>query len=217
MTVTAEQRISMQHMEHVSRHALKRLNKRTQLSCEEIARILDKRLCVNIGSKPGIGKDHFLFYSLPDDDFFVAIQDRLDGTVITVLTLEYHANLAWTVTDQDCTKARDIFLNPPTQESAGQLGGSPCVLVISGHYIDSEGHQKTKSIFKTPSAPYQNDLKNIMEDEGFFTRLHEGAVAKGIDPWKMYGISIRYGKKSKATYFDLCDIHAWTPRSLRTH
>ena len=103
----------MQAFANFSKHAFERIEQRTSLSYEEIAFILDRKLTVNVGKKPGIHRNHLLFYSIADDDFFVVIQDELMGTVVTILPLDYHANLAWKISQEDCFKARDIYLCYP--------------------------------------------------------------------------------------------------------
>ena len=99
----------MQAFTHFSRHAFERIAQRTKLSCEEIALIIDRKLIVNTGRKPGFDRNHLLFYSAPDDNFYVAIQDGLTGTVVTVLPLDYHANLAWVVSLEDCALAEAVL------------------------------------------------------------------------------------------------------------
>ena len=98
----------MQAFTHFSRHAFERIGQRTKLSCEEIASILDRGLVFNTGKKPGFNRNHLLFYSEPDDDCYVAIQDGLTGTVVTVLPLDNPGNLARKVTPDDCPKAKEI-------------------------------------------------------------------------------------------------------------
>lgn len=198
----------MQSFTHFSRHAFERLAQRTHLSCEEIARILDRGLVVNTGRKPGLNRNHLVFYSVPDDDFFVAIQDELTGTVVTILPLEYQANLAWQVSDEDCVKAREILLSALKEESTQQTISASTLFMVSGHFIDSEGNQKTKVILKTASASYQNDIKAFLSDDLLFSKLNELAESKGINARQMFGISIRLGNRGAPILIDLRDIQS---------
>jgi len=91
----------MQVFTHFTHHAFDRITERTKLSCEDISFILDNKLVVNMGCKPGMPRQHLLFYSDLDDEYFVAIQDEMSGTIVTILPLEYHANLAWKVSEDD--------------------------------------------------------------------------------------------------------------------
>lgn len=193
----------MQAFAHFSRHAFQRIAQRTKLSCEEIARILDQGLAVNTGRKPGFNRNHLVFYSMPDDDFFVVIQDGLTGTVVTILPLEYQANLAWQITDQDCAKAREILLNAPRAALPLKTESDASHFILSSHFVDSEGNQKTKVLFKRGSWRYGNDIKAFLSDPAAFSNLDELARSKGIDPMRMFSVSIRLGNKGDPILIDL--------------
>ena len=184
----------MQAFSHFSQHALVRIAQRTKLTCEDIARILDRKLTLNIGRKPGFNRRHLLFYSALDDEFYVAIQDELTGTVVTVLTLEYHANLAWSVSLEECARVKNIYLST-LEDKPKLLTIKPSVFIISGHFLDHAGYQKTKVIRKISSEPYENNAKKLLSDREFFSKLNVFATEKQIDATKMFGISIRLGIK----------------------
>jgi hypothetical protein len=193
---------------HFSRHAFLRVVQRTKLSCEEIARILDRGLTVDTGRMPGFNRVHLLFYSVPDDDFFVAIRDGLTGTVVTILPLEYHANLAWRVADADCTKARSLVLAaPPDLRSALK----PTAFVVTAHHLTAEGRQKAKIILKAASAAYHDDLKQFLTSRDVFSNMGTFAAAKGIDPARMFAISVRHGNKGDPIRIDLREVRTVTP------
>jgi len=62
----------------------------------EVAALLDYRLTIPVGVR---GRAiHHLFFSPPDAQCFVAVQDSEDGAVITVLPIDYHESCAWQVT-----------------------------------------------------------------------------------------------------------------------
>jgi hypothetical protein len=212
----------VQQFTHFSRHAFERLTQRTRLSCEEIARILDRRLVVNTGKAPGFNRNHLVFYSVPDDDFFVAIQDELTGTVITILPLEYQANLAWEISNEDCAEARKILLSAPEEETPAQTKLTATVFVISGIFLDNEGNSKIKVILKTASAPYQNDFKTLFSDHFLFSKLDELARSKGINAQQIYSILIRLGNHGNPIIVDLCEVSSlnnavkWKPAAIDT-
>ena len=170
----------MQTFTHFSRHAFERIEQRTKLSCEEIARILDRKLALNTGRKPGFNRNHLLFYSAPDDDFYVAIQDGLTGTIVTVLPLDYHANLAWNIPLEDCIKAKELYLTAPVEDMQTQPASNATLFVISGHFLDGGGKQKTKVLQKLSSLPYENDIKKLLSDQAYFAKLNLLAAEKGI-------------------------------------
>ncbi|MBK1620747.1 hypothetical protein U5801_15815 [Lamprobacter modestohalophilus] len=193
----------MQAFTHFSKHAFDRIAQRTQLRCEDIAHILDRKLALNTGRKPGLNRNHLLFYSIPDDDFFVAIQDELTGTIVTVLPLDYHANLAWNISSEDCASAKALCMNAAAEHAQSQRSSSATTFFIHGHFIDTEGKQKTKALQKINSVAYKNDLENLLSDQAIFSKLEGVAADKGIDIKKMFGITIRLGRKGTPRIIDL--------------
>ena len=187
-------------------HAFERIAQRTKLSCEGIARILDQKLSLNTGRKPGFNRNHLLFYSAPDDDFYVAIQDGLTGTVVTVLPLDYHENLAWKVSPEDCVKAKELYLNAPVEDMQTQPASNATLFVISGHYLDGEGKQKTKVLQKVRSIPYENDIKQLLADHSYFAKLDLLAAEKGIEAKRMFGVSIRLGNHGVPITIELQEV-----------
>jgi hypothetical protein len=183
---------------HFSNHSIERILQRTKLSCEEIASIIDRGLAVNTGRKPGFNRSHLVFYSIPDDDFFVAIQDDLTGKVVTILTLAYQENLAWRITEQDCTKARDLLC---AAEKAGhdqvphydKNHQSPTRFIVSGHFYTAAGVQQTKTIKKIKSALFHDDIKEFIANSPIFDNLDALAAKNGIDAKSMFGITVRHG------------------------
>lgn len=91
--------IKMSHS-GITKHAKKRIGERTSLTDEQVLDILNGGGAVSLGSKPGINKCHDLFYSSLDKKHLVCIRDSIDGSLLTVLPIEYHANTAWVVTEE---------------------------------------------------------------------------------------------------------------------
>jgi hypothetical protein len=91
-----------------TRHAWQRVLERLSLTMDDVAQILDMGLAVEMGTSPGTNRCQRLFYSPPEDDFFIAIQDKTCGVVITVLPLAFHENLAWHAPNVALTKARRL-------------------------------------------------------------------------------------------------------------
>ncbi len=191
----------MQSFTHFSRHALVRAAQRTSLSCEDIAEILDRKLVVTIGITPGFNRKHLLFYSVPDDDYFVAVQDGLTGTVVTILPLDYHENLAWKISNVDCEKAKDIFLAAPPLVKQDPSKPSKA-FIISGHFIDENGQQKTKLILKESCDAYENDLMKFLAENRIFLQIDKLAVAKGIPTERMFSITVRQGRNGTPVVID---------------
>lgn len=191
-----------QSFAHFSWHAFMRVRQRTSLSCEEIANILDSKLVVNTGRQPGFNRNHLLFYSLRDDVWFVAIQDGLTGTVVTILPLDYHQNLAWRISQAECEKAKEVFLTAqmPKLDSASSL---PKVFLISGLFLDDDGRQKARLLLKTSSAPYEDDIAKFLSDDDVFGRIGDLAYAKEIPYERMFSLAIRHGRNGNPVVIDL--------------
>lgn len=190
----------MQAFAHFSQHAFVRIAQRSALSCEEIAEILDQKRCISVGKAPGFNREHWVFYSAQDQCCFVAIQDTMSGTVITVLPLDYHRTLAWEIAPTDCEKAKSLA-TPVGMGSSGKQTAT--MFTIRGHYLDETGAQKTKTLLKTPSAAYHHDLKQLLSDERLFQGLEAIAVEKSIPAHRMFSVSIQQGSKRTPLYIDL--------------
>jgi hypothetical protein len=198
----------MQSFANFSRHAFKRIAQRTLLSCEEIAEILDRGLVVNTGQRPGFDRVHLLFYSHVDNDYFVAIQDVITGTVITILPLDYHETLAWKINEADRECAREILLaahaaEKPSNVEKPRVRDTPKVFVIAGQYLDEDDRRKTKLLLKTPCDRYDNDLKKLLGDNTVIQEIERSASDKGIPIERMFAISVRHGKRGVPMTIDL--------------
>ena len=124
-----------------SKHAFKRLAQRTKLSVETIVDILEHKIYINLGMMPGFNKGYLLFYSSADEDYFVAIQDLLNGTVLTILPEEFHINSERKITDSDRQKIKKMYLDyldtkneiPPSFENKSSR------IFVSTQYLDKNG------------------------------------------------------------------------------
>jgi len=100
-------------------HAFSRVHDRLNLSSREIAEILNSNRYVPIGNDGH--RAHRLFYSAPDDYYFVAIQDERNGEVVTVLPIDYHNR--WKVSHEPLERAKQLIVEEhregvPANESA---------------------------------------------------------------------------------------------------
>jgi hypothetical protein len=200
---------------HFSRHATRRVVQRTHLSNSELANVLDRKLVVHTGVEPGLPREHLLFYSQPDDNCFVAVRDTLTGKVVTVLPLEYHENLAWSISNAQVDKAKELFRKasaPATdagkEEAAMALPSQPeptkstttkiqpSSLVVSCTFLNPFGRVAVRVLCKLQASRYQNDIQKFMRDEGTPDLLDTSVQQKGIDPSRVLAVSVRIGNKS---------------------
>ena len=184
----------MGRFSHFSRHALKRIKQRTGVNYFSIADILDGRMAVDIGQEPVFGRRHWLFYSEPDDCCFVAIQDSMSGLVITVLPLEYHANLAWKISLDDCQKAKTLATS-----CAGSVASSsasnipPSIIIVKARYASVEGYAKATTLIKFKASDYNSDLCKVLNDGSFESEIIYQCRRKAIDPSALIEVCIALG------------------------
>ena len=98
-----------QRFAYPSSHAAKRIAQRTSMDSIELMSLIDNGACVNIGQHAGSYRRHLLFFSPKDTFFYVAIQDERNGEIITVLPPEYHRNLAWKISTEQCQMAKKSY------------------------------------------------------------------------------------------------------------
>ena len=79
----------------LSIHASERLNERTQVDEKTLCKILDDEETIPLGfERTETNRQSLLIFSPKDEKFFVVVQDQSDGTVVTILTIEYWHNLS---------------------------------------------------------------------------------------------------------------------------
>ena len=190
---------------HFSHHATKRVTQRTKLTRLELASVLDHRLFVHVGNEPGLPREHLLFYSLPDEDFFVAVRDKMTGVVVTVLPLDYHANLAWSISPAQMKRAKELACNVARQTAADAIAKSqssssavpkaPRLLVVSCTYMEPSGRTAIKTLLKVPAIDYQCDIRTFFHDEGTPALIENAALRKELDPTRVISVAVRLGDK----------------------
>lgn len=92
----------------LTNHAAQRLNQRCTLSVKQFKHIMDKSATVQLSQQRGGRLVHRLFYSIPDEAWFVAVQDDNTGEVLTTLPLAYFENFHGHVSAVDRRKARTL-------------------------------------------------------------------------------------------------------------
>jgi hypothetical protein len=165
-----------------SEHALERVKERLSLSIEEVAAILDHDLAVFVGIDEYSNRHRRLFFSVPDNNFFIAIQDADSGEVVTILPLEYHLNLRGFVSENDAVEAAakmgravpDVWKLPGVMPS---VVSNTVVISVTG--LDSDGMPKNIGL-GTWKDRVPEDLSLLVEDPLFAREIAARALAKGI-------------------------------------
>lgn len=173
---------------HFSRHGSQRVSQRLAISAEELAEMLDHGLFVNTGSKPGFRREHLVFWSLKNDEAFVAIRDALTGTVVTVLPLEYHDNLAWPISEEVQLEAKALAKKGvPKRVKIRRI-------YVGVTYTAEDGSPKTKNLHSEPGEPYNGNL-DCFVSRGGLKNLKEMCEAKDISMDSVTAVLVRSGSK----------------------
>lgn len=175
-----------------SRHAFLRANQRLSIDVDELAAILDNGAFVDIGSEPCTSRSHRLFYSAPDRTCFVAIQDSMTGTVVTVLPLEYHKNLAWEVSEADQSIAKKLMESFRSKHVFQKLEAS--TISISVSYIESAETmvRKTKKLFGISVSDFPS-IRDVLSMPNLIEKIEAVAAEKGIGKGMILGAMLRKG------------------------
>lgn len=185
----------------VTKHASKRICQRLSLTEKKVRKLVDNGYAVNIGTEPGFNRRHMLFFCKPDMAHFVAVQDSMNGAIVTVLPLDYHRNLAWSADEADLKKAEEL---------ASYFFPAPFVPLnfrISFCYVDQINRQLVKSAFKWPARPYDGIPNRLFADQAFLRELVI-QIDKFEAPSTVYGIIVTLGKSSLRHIFSIEDLAA---------
>ena len=193
---------------HLSKHGLKRLTERTNIREYELINLIDKNRCLNIGVEPVFNKAHWLFYSERDNDYFVAIRDEFTGEVVTILTLEYHKNLAWAVKACEKHHAKRMYVTHGNHKCSTDM--LPSKFKVKLRYTEfSENNygyntSKCMNVCSIASKDYDDDVDNFVKeylnDDTFKKTLTERTEEHKIHVHDIVHdaiLQISFGKKVK--------------------
>ena len=93
----------------LTKHAKDRLILRTGLSINDFKKIYDEAKLLPIGKEGKSFRCHELFYSNPKNQCFVSIRDERNSEIITILPIDYHQNIAWSITTDAQSMAKNLF------------------------------------------------------------------------------------------------------------
>lgn len=114
-------------------HAYKRLNERCSLTPRELASIIHQGKYIPLGvHQNDKHKQHRLFYSIKDEQCFVAVCDTNNQEIITVLSMDYHS--AWRVDPDMVDEAKYLIIGRPSYKPvpvlAPENSTSPLVITM---------------------------------------------------------------------------------------
>jgi len=181
----------------LTHHAQCRLNQRTNITDVALRKILDRNAYISLGMEIVFDREHFLFYSQPDNECFVAVQDSMTGEVITVLPLEYHKTLSWKIDkklyneiDEELLKRAEVLAkyNVDPDSMAIQMS-------LKIRYLNSKDAICSKTLKKFPAEQYQNNPNVLINKKhkilNIVTRWMKGRCIQNV-----IDIYVSLGRKS---------------------
>jgi len=200
-----------------SNHALSRVEQRLNLSRRAVEELLERDLFVPVGVEPRGQREHRLFYSAPDKQCFVAIQDIRRGLVITVLPLDYHANICWQVSTDAQKLAMKIvsgsysvprFSVNDDIYPTGAVDVGPVTYRVSASLTNHYGNYlRSVSLGKWT---FNGDPEALKNDEAFREEIKaklETKISALPEPAYLSCLTLRKGKSSDMVVFDASEIY----------
>jgi hypothetical protein len=105
-----------------TKHGLERLMERVRMQPMELIHILfheEKYIPVGIEQKKK-RRHHCLFYSQRDRQCFVAVVDYCKQQIITILPVDYHQNICWTIHMDTIQDAISLHSKSYEKQSVGE-------------------------------------------------------------------------------------------------
>ncbi len=91
----------------LTRHATERIAQRTKLEPAEVKRLIDERRTWPVKGRPHNPATQQVFYSEPDQNWYIAMQDPANETVITVVA---YATSGLTLSARQLLRLKDLAL-----------------------------------------------------------------------------------------------------------
>lgn len=213
-----------QRFAYASHHGAKRIAQRTSMNILELMQLLDNDVCVNVGQVAGSHRRHLLFYSPKDKFYYVAIQNVLNGKIITVLPPAYHKNSAWKITDEQYQQAKRRYEDYTTAlmiesvttqkrslvKKNGKNPDKPIkyrtittteriyTIWVQALYIDKDKAPKRKTLFKASVGYYiddfQKSIDKLLQDPDIFQRIDSSIQKKRLFQGSVYAITFCHKK-----------------------
>jgi len=193
-------------------HAYERVLGRISMTHRELADLLGADLVIVIGQEQNNNRVHKLFHSAKDNVCFVAIQDIKTGTVITVLPIDYHENICWSVSIDAQQQAKKIITKDECITSNIEvINSNATVFRISGNLVDDYGkYIKTLNLGSWPCTPYEHSVDSLIEDDKFkdflVEKINEKLGTLCNTPILIQTIAIRIGSRGEPVSFSLSDL-----------
>jgi len=171
-----------------TRHAFIRVHERLGLPVQDVATILQTKRTLPLGHEVGTTRGHELFFSAPDNQCFVAVVDENDGTVITILPLDYHETLGWKVSEDAQLMARGCFTTDFATEATAEVASLP-LFYLRAHLELPDGQLRIVNLGTWPSEAYSGNMAKLFEDDSFVAEVKR-RIARKCDSGNLHCILV---------------------------
>ena len=176
----------MKNLTILSKHADIRLKQRTELTPSHITKIIGSVKYVDLGSLPGFNNKYLLFYSVLDNEYFVAVQNGSTGNIITILPTRLQDDLPRKITEVDFDTAKIKIL-----ESTSNRKNEPSKFHIKYHYTES-GIERSRKLCSLDCIEYTYDINRFIKKVDIFSLVEKELKLQNILR-TVHSISIRRG------------------------
>ena len=186
-----------------TRHAWSRVIDRLSLAPSEVAALLDYDLAVPIGSRGG--RLHRLFYSAPDRQCFVAIQDEENAAILTVLPIDYHESCAWPVSPTAQREAEGLLRERPVPAADGidsLDGDAASVFRVGCYFRDGQGTVRPAYLGTLPAEQFSREVNRLLEDDSALDEIQRRASDKRRMGEVVLKAFVRLGRRGPVTMID---------------
>ena len=190
---------------HFSKHSIKRIAERTQLKPQDISTIIENGSYVSLGFIPGFNKEHLLFFSVADNDFFFIVRDYFTMSILTVLPVTYQRWLPRAITGEDMSLALNLTTKEKTapKERSIPKNEQDNELIKKIHifirYVSSrDGKAKSKSIVKVNSNEFSFSVENAVSSPEVKALVKEAlnGLSDEIDKYYPIEFFVKNGNRS---------------------
>ena len=176
-------------------HATERLHQRSCETLESLREIICGEKYIRIGQETGSNREHFLFFSLPDDIWHILIMDVKTKEIITVLPVDFHENISWKVSQETLEKAKRLAMSAVSADPAVTPTAKPSVVRILGLYFESWNLPKRVNLGSWPFN-HSLELSEFAADDDFWSTVRFRISEKGKSDAEIVEITILRGKRS---------------------
>ena len=179
-------------------HAKCRLYQRTNITDDVLRKLLDRNAYISLGMETVFDREHCLFYSQPDNECFVAVQDSMTGEVVTVLPLDYHKTLSWKVDKKFYYEIDEEFLRRAKVLAKCNVDPDSMAFQMSLkiRFLNSKDAICSKTLKKFPAELYEYNPYVLINNQQKILNIVSRWM-KGKEVKKVIDIYISLGRKSR--------------------